>query len=648
MKTGRLFYMENLVTLLICVPFVLAVLIALISNDRVRGYVVYLGGAVITVLSLITAVKWFIGGEAITFNLPASEVFSKIILAGDIVLMLLIIWLSVKHHKVIISLLSIVQTLMVVWVELFGPEVAESPMIRLDWLTFIMILIIGVIGVLIGVYAVGYLRGYHVHHKEFADRRKFFFAIIFVFYGAMFGLVSSMNILWLDFFWETTSVCSFLLIGYTKTPEAVTNSFRALWMNLLGGLGIAVAIVYAACIQHTVNLYDIIQHGIDVSAGGDAAALIPIAMLAFAALTKSAQLPFSKWLLGAMVAPTPSSALLHSATMVKAGVYMLVRISMAMSGNYVGQMVCLIGGFTFFVASVLAISQSDGKKVLAYSTISNLGLITACAGMGREETVWAATFLIIFHAVSKSMLFQCVGAIENATGSRDIEDMQGLAVRLPKLAFILMVGIAGMFLAPFGMLVSKWAALRAFVDSTDTLMVLFIVFGSSTTMFYWTKWLAKILGLNQAREKDITQRSEYASMFFHAILIILLCLGFPFVSDQVISPFMTEMFGVADPVITEGNIFIMIIMVAAIFIVPFISYIITKDVKEKKVMAYMGGDNAGDNKNFIDAFGEEKRLRVSNWYMENWFGEEKIFTPAVLISTLVIVVLLCIIVGGAF
>ena len=450
-----------------------------------------------------------------------------------------------------------------------------------------------------------------------------------------------MNVIWLYFFWEITSVCSFLLIGYTGTKEAVNNSFRALWMNLLGGLGIAVAIVYAIYIEGTVNLYDIIE------AGRNEQLLIPIAMLAFAALTKSAQFPFSSWLIGAMVAPTPSSALLHSATMVKAGVYLLVRLSIALSGNTVGQMVYIIGGFTFFAASLLAISQSDGKKVLAYSTISNLGLIVACAGVGCEETAWAAIFLIIFHAVSKSMLFQCVGAIENTTGSRDIEDMQGLAVRYPKLAFILMVGIAGMFLAPFGMLVSKWAALKAFVNAPSTLMVLFIVFGSSTTMFYWTKWFAKILGLHQEKGKDVTKLNEYISMYFHAILLIILCVGFPIVSKHVIEPLMLEMYGVSSPVISDGNIAIMVIMVCAIFVVPFINYLLTRKVKEKSVIVYMGGANIGDNTNFVDSAGEPKELQISNWYLTNWFGEDKLFRPSVAFATVLLVVFMCVIIGGA-
>jgi ech hydrogenase subunit A len=394
-----------------------------------------------------------------------------------------------------------------------------------------------------------------------------------------------------------------------------------------------------------VNLYDVIDLATEGGAGS--AALIPIAMLAFAALTKSAQFPFSGWLLGAMVAPTPSSALLHSATMVKAGVYLLVRLALAMSGNYVGEMVYLCGGFTFLVASCLAISQSDAKKVLAYSTISNLGLIVACAGAGYQETIWAAVFLIIFHAVSKSMLFQCVGAIENTTGSRDIEDMEGLAIRYPKLAFILMVGIAGMFLAPFGMLISKWAALKAFVDAPSVLMVLFIVFGSSTTMFYWTKWFAKILGIHETKGKDVTKPNEYVSMYFHAILLILLCVGFPFTSKYVIEPLMNDMYGAYSPVISEGNIAIMVIMICAVFIVPSINYLLTRNRKDKEVMVYMGGANIGDNKNFIDAEGEAKELQVSNWYMTNWFGEDKLLKPAIAIGCLIIVIFLCVVVGGA-
>lgn len=648
--------MEMLVTALICLPFLWAILPAVIHNSKCRAFFVYLGCGIVIVLSVFTAVQWYLaGGQTLNFDLPYREAFDGVILFGDLFLMCLITYLSFKYKKGVISLLAIVQTLLVAGLEFFGPELEELPALRFDWLTLVMILIIGVVGSLIGIYAVGYMHGYHIHHhKELTDRRSFFLAMIFVFFGAMFGLVFSQSLIWMYFFWEITSVTSFLLIGYTRSEEAINNSFKALWMNLLGGCGIAAAIAVGILAFNTVNLYDIINLAIEHGTSAHTLIfLLPIACLAFAALTKSAQFPFSGWLLGAMVAPTPSSALLHSATMVKAGVYLLIRISAAMADNYVGNMVALIGGFTFLAASCLAISVSDGKKVLAYSTISNLGLIVACTGCGYEETIWAAVFLVIFHAVSKSMLFQCVGAIENTTGSRDVEDMQGLMAIFPKLAIILMIGIAGMFLAPFGMLISKWAALKAFIDTSSvyvsSLMVLFICFGSATTMFYWTKWMSKILGASpREKSRDLTKRNEYISMFFHAIMMVALILGFPWLSEHILKPLSEDMFGVVKQVISYQNIIIMIVLLVGVFVIPCINYVMTKGSKAKQVITYMGGANVGDNFNFVSATGDPKEMHIANFYMEDIMGEKKLFTPAIMISTFIIIVYMIIVVGGAF
>lgn len=305
---------------------------------------------------------------------------------------------------------------------------------------------------------------YHHHHPEVRDRQTFFFFVIFVFLAAMFGLVFSNNLMWLFFFWEITTISSFLLIGYSETGEATKNAFRALVMNLLGGVAFVVALILLAATEPTSG------GGIELSrvlASPDAAVvLIPAVLIGFAGITKAALMPFSSWLLGAMVAPPtpPVSALLHSSTMVKAGVYILVRFSPVFAGTFAGLSIGLVGGVTFLVASAIAISQSDAKSVLAYSTIANLGLIAACAGVGTYMLVWAAILLIVFHAVAKSLLFLGTGAIEHRTGSRDIEDMEGLIVRMPKMAVMMFIGIAGMFLAPFGMLISKWAAIEAFVQ----------------------------------------------------------------------------------------------------------------------------------------------------------------------------------------
>ncbi|MCR4694626.1 MAG: NADH-quinone oxidoreductase subunit L [Pseudobutyrivibrio sp.] len=645
--------MEMLVTALICLPFLWAILPAVLKVTKVRSFFVYLGCAIVMALSVTTAVLWFAqGSQTLDFNLPFNGVFDEIVLFGDLFLMCLITYLCFKWKKAIISLLAIVQTLFVAGLEFFATAPEETLTIHIDYLTIIMILIIGVVGSLIGIYAVGYMHGYHIHHhKELPDHRSFFLAMIFVFFGAMFGLVTAQSLIWIYFFWEITSVTSFLLIGYTHSQEAIDNSFKALWMNLLGGCGIAVAIGIGYLSLNTVNLYKIID--LAIAHHTNMLYLIPIAFLAFAALTKSAQFPFSGWLLGAMVAPTPSSALLHSATMVKAGVYMLIRISTAMADNYVGNMVALVGGFTFLAASCLAISVSDGKKVLAYSTISNLGLIVACAGAGYEETIWAAVFLVIFHAVTKSMLFQCVGAIENTTGSRDVEDMQGLISLFPKLACVLMIGIAGMFLAPFGMLISKWAALKSFIDEksvlVSTLMVLFVCFGSATTMFYWTKWMSKILGQSgKEKSRDLTKNNEYVSMFFHAAMMVLLILGFPWLSNNVLKPLTYDMFSTVKQVISYENITIMIVLLVGVFVIPFINYLFSKNQKGKQVITYMGGANAGDNFNFVSATGDPKQMHISNFYMEDIMGEKKLFTPSLIISTVIIVVYLIMVVGGAF
>jgi ech hydrogenase subunit A len=422
-------------------------------------------------------------------------------------------------------------------------------------------------------------------------------------------------------------------------------------MNLLGGLGYAVGIIWFAMTHHTLSLSALVS-AVTTTQGADAVAVACVALLAFAALTKSAQMPFSQWLLGAMVAPTPSSALLHSATMVKAGVYLLLRLAPAMSGNWAGIMVAFIGGFTFFVASLMAISQSDGKKVLAYSTISNLGLITACAGIGVAETVWAGLFLIIFHAVSKSMLFQAVGAVENATGSRDIEDMQGLILRLPKLACVMVIGICGMFLAPFGMLVSKWAALKAFVDASGllgTILVLFVCFGSATTLLYWSKWLTKLLALNHSHHgEDVTEDNEYLSLFIHAAIMLLLCVSFPMLSQSVVQPIVTGMYGSVDPTISTGNLLVMVMLLLCVFIFPLLLFLASRNLKGHVVMNYMAGVNAGDGRHFIDSMGEEKEIQLSAWYLSDWFGEEKLMGISLAVSALAIIMMMALILGGVF
>ena len=628
----------SMIPFLIGFPVLLAAILFLIRKEDLRGYMVYAGAGVIMLITVIFIMQWIFDGSETWMLYPSTELPDHLIAAGDIFLMGLILYMSLKYKRPLPAILSIVQTVLMLYVESTA-KIAEGPHIMVDWFTILMCIIIAFIGGFICIYTVGYMKGYHNNHTDVRDRQPFFFAMLFLFLGAMFGLVFSQSLIWMYFFWEVTSIISFLMIGYTKTEEAINNSFNALWMNLLGGLGFAVAIAWMCLVNGTAQLQDVLTAGSE----------IPLICLALAGLTKSAQLPFSTWLLGAMVAPTPSSALLHSATMVKAGVYLLLRISPALEGNTTGMIVSSIGGFTFIAASMMAIAQNDGKKVLAFSTISNLGLIVGCAGIGVEETVWAAIFLVIFHSVSKSMLFQSVGAAENTLHSRDIEDMHGLIIRVPKLAYIMGIGIAGMYLAPFGMLISKWVALKAFVDSGNFILVLFIAYGSATTMFYWTKWLAKLLCYHIPRDtvKDVTLKDEYVSMFFHAAVMLLLCLFLPLVASWLVNPIVQELFGNATSVLSMSVLTTMAIMLVSIFIVPVVMFFISRSSHRDLVPIYMNGINKGDNRYFVNSFGEDEHLYLSNWYLRFEFGRRHLRIPSIILAAAVLIVGFCIVIGGA-
>ena len=612
-----------------------------------RNAVIIVGGFTIMAAAIYVAVNVLMSNDTSAFMyLEHTHIPDTIVIAGEVLLMCIVCFLSIRYKKYYAIILSLVGTIPVLWMDLTGHVVEGNTHIRIDTFAAVMYLIVGVVGILICIYASGYMKDYHHHHTDVADRSNYFLALMFVFLGAMFGLISSDSLGWIYFFWEITSVCSFLMIGYTRTQEAVDNSFRALWMNLLGGCGFGFGLMYCNMVLGISNLSQLTDGGKDI-----ALAIVPVTLFAFAALTKSAQFPFSRWLLGAMVAPTPSSALLHSATMVKIGVYMLIRLSPLMYGTLTGVMITVIGGFTFFAASLLAITVSDGKKVLAYSTISNLGLITACAGTGTSEGVWAAVMLVLFHAVSKSLLFQTVGDIENCMGSRDIEDMHGLIIKLPRLAFIMIIGICGMFMAPFGMLVSKWAALKSFVDSGSVWLVLFLVFGSGSTLFYWAKWLGKICTvIHQSFElEDITPRSELVSIFPLTSLIVIMCFAFPWMSGHMIQPILDEAFHMNIPdVIGGSDVIIMMIMVAMVFMMPIGMRFLSIGKESKMTMSYVAGVNAGDDRHFIDSFGKERALYMSNWYMEDYFGEKKILWPCIWVAAVLVAVMLIVVVGGAF
>ena len=458
---------------------------------------------------------------------------------------------------------------------------------------------------------------------------------MFVFLAAMFAIVFSNNMEWMFTGWEVTTVCSFLLIGYTRTEEAINNAFRQIVMNLAGGLGFLAALYSCAITVGTFSFLDFLVIGVNEPA----IVTFAVTALAFAGITKAAQMPFQTWLLGAMVAPTPTSALLHSSTMVKAGVFMLVKLAPVLAvAPAPSIMVMLVGAITFVLCSFMAISQSNAKRVLAYSTIANLGLITACAGVGTPEAVWAATFLILFHAIAKSLLFLCVGTAEHHIGSRDIEDMDLLFERMPRLARFMMLGIMAMFIAPFGMLMAKWATLVSFVDAGQVALIVILAFGSAATFMFWAKWLGKLAGIAGSPENVETtvKPTEWTALLLMACLLVLGCVFLPLISAAVVEPYIFGVYGTVGQDISADNLWLASLCTVIVVVVLFAG--VGAKPKGRTVDVYLAGvSRDGDARSFQNALSGTAEATTRNWYMESVFGEARIAPVGVVFNSLIMV-----------
>ncbi|MBF0480951.1 MAG: NADH-quinone oxidoreductase subunit L [Desulfovibrionaceae bacterium] len=478
--------LEYLVFLLVVLPVLSAVALLCIKNEGPRKSVVIATGAVLAFCSLAL----FAGGS---FQLRPQSMLGldpDVLVTGlDFALLAVILGIAVKLKSPLLIALGLLQILPLGYFEYsFARHAAAGPSLAADNLSLIMVLLVGFVGSLVCVYGLGYMKEHEAHLglKKTRQPRFFFFLVLFL--GAMNGLVLSNSLAWVYFFWEATTVCSFALIGHDGTQEARANSVRALWMNMLGGVAFALALIAVYKASGTVLLSDLLAHP---GGGASLALLAAFFLLCFAGFTKAAQLPFQSWLCGAMVAPTPVSALLHSSTMVKAGVYLILRLAPAYAGTSLSSLIALFGAFAFLTTAALAIGQSNAKKILAYSTIGNLGVIVACAGINTPASIAAGVMLLIFHAVSKALLFLCVGAIEQRIGSRDIEDMRGLIAVMPRAAALTVAGILTMLLPPFGVLLTKWMAIESAMASP--LLVLILALGSALTVVFWTRWAGLLL-----------------------------------------------------------------------------------------------------------------------------------------------------------
>ncbi|MDD2868526.1 monovalent cation/H+ antiporter subunit A [Neomegalonema sp.] len=378
-------------------------------------------------LLILLIVSPFVGSVVAAF-LPATARNSEAIFAGFIALINLGIAIFLTPHVRDGGVLRLEAS----WIPLLGLDFV----LRLDGFAWAFVCLISGIGLLVTIYA-----RYYMSPQDPVPR---FFSFLLGFMGAMLGVVISGNLIQIVFFWELTSLFSFLLIGYWHhSQSARTGARRALLTTGAGGLCLFAGMLVLGQIVGSYDL-DVVLHSGDRIAESP---LYPAALILIllGALTKSAQFPFHFWLPGAMSAPTPVSAYLHSATMVKAGVFLLARLWPAMAGHDLWfYILAPVGAITLLMGAALALFQQDLKGLLAYSTISHLGLITLLLALNSETAAVAAVFHILNHALFKASLFMAAGIIDHEAGTRDIRRLGGLARAMPITAALAMVAAAAM------------------------------------------------------------------------------------------------------------------------------------------------------------------------------------------------------------
>lgn len=368
---------------------------------------------------------------------------------------------------------------------------------RLDGLGLLFALLISGIGLCVIVYAHGYMPG--------DDRLGRFMALVLCFQTAMLGIVLSGNILLLLVFWEATSLLSFLLIGYWPAmAEARRGARMSLAVTGGGGLALIAGMLLLGKAAGSMEFSEILLRRDAVQASTFYPAAL--ALILIGAFAKSAQFPLHFWLAKAMAAPTPVSAYLHSATMVKAGVFLLARLWPVLAGTALWQGAVTAAGIaTFLLGAALALTRTDLKAILAGSTVSHLGIVTMLLGFGTQAAAAGALLHVLNHAVFKAALFMVAGIVAHAAHARDLTRLGGLGRAMPVTAAVAVLGGLSMAgVPPFGGFVSKEMMLDAAQAEGPFVMVL-VTFGAALSVAYTARFVWGIFGGPRRTEAEVEE-----------------------------------------------------------------------------------------------------------------------------------------------
>jgi ech hydrogenase subunit A len=279
---------------------------------------------------------------------------------------------------------------------------------------------------------------------------------------------------------------------------------------------------------------------------------------------------------------------------------------------------------TFLFASLTAVTEQNTKKVLAYSTIGSLGLIVGCAGIGTPELAWVGVMIIIFHALAKGLLFLVIGTIENRLYTKNMENFDALLSLMPRVSILFMIGIAGMFIAPFGVVIAKWTAIRAFLEvpgAAGAALILIMAFGSSLTIFYWGKLLIKVLSARRQTDYERSiesrvSRYEWITEGVMALGVLLAAGGVGVISDQVVGPYALSAFSATPRVFLALDPVMLIVMLSTVLLLPFVALFSWLRPTYDHADFYASGRSANVGHVMGAALGGIKKVTLRNYYLD--------------------------------
>lgn len=465
---------------LIVLPLIASLLMGLKLSIRIQYVLI---GLVWLTLSAVSAGMM---NDTVSLSYAVPDVLGRLISVADALLLLFFLYQGIVRKSRPVVLLGSIQLLLYGWAEshLLGETQTR---IVIDELSRFMFLIINGVGGAIVFYAIAYLR-----HENLEEGKKRLFIVYFLLFLAIMNTIVVIDSLMQFFFlFEMTTLASFVLIAFRQDRVAIDNALRALWMNQIGGIAILAAVLSALYGSSPLTLHEMIASG-----GGWVS--LGAVCIAAAALIKGAMIPFERWLLGAMVAPTPVSAMLHSATMVKLSPFVILKLSPLLAGTPGGAIIAIAGGLCFAAAAYLALSRTWLKEILGYSTIALLGLMAALATLGNIQSLHIVMALMGFHALSKALLFLSAGVLEKNHGLKYVDDMAGLVEKDPKSAFFIIFGFVSLTLPPFGLFVGKLLAIESVASQLPSqpwliVLLLSLLIGSVLLVLLYFKIASALL-----------------------------------------------------------------------------------------------------------------------------------------------------------